>query len=720
MINELKEIKRNRENQKEYLQSTASTQESKDITNGSTNKITNNNSKPGSSKALILNKLDQEIIQNYKFKISSLEGENYKLKEDLSAVQRNFEALCLKSKNDSELIKKLEDEINYIKSKFTKSEKDNSKYETEKNEIINNYHEKIEQLNKVIKNLEDKINNSSNNNIKFLEKESSMKLLIAKLEERVKNFDSELRRQKDENKKIKDEKLQVEKELAEKRASISEMESKINSQSLGISEANEKLKKENELIIKLLDETRLKLDEARNSNKDKEKQISSLTTQIESLNTKLRDAESRNENVFTEKLNSEINANQLNAKLEKMEKENLDLVNRIKEKELKWLELSRRNDDLLIKNSEFLGENSRLNAEIEKLKNQISELIKNSKNNLVHELTAQNHELNTRNTILNSEVDLLKKENKNLKNELEAKGSQQNTEKMNEERTKILLFKVLKENILNIENTNKKLMENNFEPIEKKIILMQNKIRNFAEFIFEKISNCKASAAHVSANISEEIQKREATLKQEIQKLQSENKDLIAKNNQLKLKNEELDNFNNRFKTELDTYKLLLSEEGNKQVLIKQKLENKRRKLNSQKSENSKLSSDINNLKNTIIDLEKNLENSKNNTELKSCIQQIMSANFKVALSLDSIYYMSLCRSCSEEKNLQYIRPCGHTNCAECCKNKKECIECKEFSNSNVQIENTAFNRIVSKILFINQVKNDINGLIDFIKLKLS
>ena len=128
MLNEIREMRKNRE--KESL-STGST-------------IQDNNTKSG-----ILNKLDQEIIQNYKLKVNKLEGDNLKLKEDYFAVQRNFEAICLKNKGDGELIKKLEEELNYHKQRFSSHEKDNTKYETEKkdNEIIRlNTAQQIKQL----------------------------------------------------------------------------------------------------------------------------------------------------------------------------------------------------------------------------------------------------------------------------------------------------------------------------------------------------------------------------------------------------------------------------------------------------------------------------------------------------------------------------------------------------------------------------------------------
>ena len=148
-------------------------------------------------------------------------------------------------------------------------------------------------------------------------------------------------------------------------------------------------------------------------------------------------------------------------------------------------------------------------------------------------------------------------------------------------------------------------------------------------------------------------------------------------------------------------------------------MEKKRQKLKECRSENIKLENEKENLTKKIKELEKDLSEAKNGDELKTCIQQIMSSNFKLALSLDSLYYMALCRDCSEEKNPQFIRSCGHSTCGDCLKNKSDCSECKEKNTLDFKIENTAFSNIVSKILFINQVKNDINSIIDFIKEKL-
>ena len=68
---------------------------------------------------------------------SELEKENKRLKEELFALNRNFEALCSKLKEDKNLIKRLEDELLLSKNKIAKDE-----LVTE----VKNYKEKYEQL----------------------------------------------------------------------------------------------------------------------------------------------------------------------------------------------------------------------------------------------------------------------------------------------------------------------------------------------------------------------------------------------------------------------------------------------------------------------------------------------------------------------------------------------------------------------------------------------
>ena len=69
------------------------------------------------SKSKIMTSMTQEIMTNFKKKISSLELENKKISDDLLAVTRNFEALSIKHQEDLNLIKRLQSELSKVKSK---------------------------------------------------------------------------------------------------------------------------------------------------------------------------------------------------------------------------------------------------------------------------------------------------------------------------------------------------------------------------------------------------------------------------------------------------------------------------------------------------------------------------------------------------------------------------------------------------------------------------
>ena len=53
---------------------------------------------------------------------ADLEKENKRLKEELFALNRNFEALCQKLKEEKNLIKRLEDELSHSKNKIVKDD----------------------------------------------------------------------------------------------------------------------------------------------------------------------------------------------------------------------------------------------------------------------------------------------------------------------------------------------------------------------------------------------------------------------------------------------------------------------------------------------------------------------------------------------------------------------------------------------------------------------
>jgi len=138
------------------------------------------------NKVLTLSKMDQEILQNYKLRVQTLESELKNKKDELLSLSRNFDALCLKAKEDSNLIKKLEEELNFIKSKdknpIRMSSSTIPKFDDDSIAYIKNYKEKVEYQTGVIKELENKL---STNSSRFNERDKFYKNYTTKLEEKT-------------------------------------------------------------------------------------------------------------------------------------------------------------------------------------------------------------------------------------------------------------------------------------------------------------------------------------------------------------------------------------------------------------------------------------------------------------------------------------------------------------------------------------------------------
>jgi len=249
-----------------------------------------------------INKMDQEIIQNYKIKVIKLEEELRNTKDDLESLRRNFDALTLKAKMDLEKIKQLEEEL----SKLMLSTKLNNNQFTEKKEEadINEKLEKLEQkyIDKInILNSKMMENDSLNSKkiAKLLENEKTLKIQVINNDQKYNNLvkskeavDNELSLLK---MKLKNSFEENEKNLATTRKNyesllnsnleknskhyekiINEKDEEINNlrnATKGLLEKNkvtlnktmntesqfEKLKKENEIYNKLVDEYKEKL-----------------------------------------------------------------------------------------------------------------------------------------------------------------------------------------------------------------------------------------------------------------------------------------------------------------------------------------------------------------------------------------------------------------------------------------------------------------------------
>ena len=126
-------------------------------------------------------------------KIQKLENENKKLQNEYNALERNYEALCLKIKENKNIIKRLQDELSLSIDKKTKDEMLAE---------LENYKEKYEKLANGVSLIENKLKLATQNCIKYQENEIKYKNTISRLEDRLKNKDkTELSNKKSKKKK---------------------------------------------------------------------------------------------------------------------------------------------------------------------------------------------------------------------------------------------------------------------------------------------------------------------------------------------------------------------------------------------------------------------------------------------------------------------------------------------------------------------------------------
>ena len=193
--------------------------------------------------------------QEFHNKIKSLEQINQRLIEEYEALNRNYEAICIKLREEKNISRRLQDSMTLSQSK-------------EKNEELiiqlNTYKEKYERLADSISGLESRLKSASQNNIKYQENELNYKKNIKILEEKLKkNSDNFLNTKKIEKKneeKIGLYRLENQK-LEEEILNLRKKNEEINKKIIETNKIYEQMKKENEIIYKLLDESRKKIRE---------------------------------------------------------------------------------------------------------------------------------------------------------------------------------------------------------------------------------------------------------------------------------------------------------------------------------------------------------------------------------------------------------------------------------------------------------------------------
>ena len=188
-------------------------------------------------------------------KIKHLESINKKLIEEYNALNRNYETICNKYKEEKNLTKRLQDELSLSMNKEKKDELI---------EQINIYKEKYERLANSINGIESKLKSATQNNIRYQENELNYKKQIKLLEEKIRNNQHsslstrKIAKQNEEKVNLyRQENQQLEKMNKELLLKNEETNKKIIETNI----IYEQMKKENEIIYKLLEDSRAKLKE---------------------------------------------------------------------------------------------------------------------------------------------------------------------------------------------------------------------------------------------------------------------------------------------------------------------------------------------------------------------------------------------------------------------------------------------------------------------------
>ena len=288
----------------------------------------------GDSKNQIMSTMTQEIMNNHKKKIQNLEKENRRLLEDNEATNRNFEALSKKYSECQNLLKSLQDELTLLRSKNEKNSFDI------KDETIKISQKKIEELNLKLSSLNLQFKSMEN---KY--KNEIDKLRLEKIE-LIKEKKARETLEKENKNKNEIENLQkIIKELNEKLSKVSlnfeseKKEKKELLRNLNILEnEKEKLIQENKLMYESLEKEREKLNEQLKKENELMKQLKNKPQKDIELEKKLVNAlelidSLKNELEIQKATNqfNELNSKSLYDELEKLRNRNKNLTPKYKE-----------------------------------------------------------------------------------------------------------------------------------------------------------------------------------------------------------------------------------------------------------------------------------------------------------------------------------------------------------------------------------------------------
>ena len=641
------------------------------------------------NKDQIMNNLTNEVFTEYKKKLQNLRKDNQNLLNELEATNRNFDVINKKYNESQNLIKRLNEELLKLKSRPTSEESENNiNYEDK----IKSYTKKIDELYSQNEYLKHQLNEYKN---------------------KYNKIDSELKKKKNETNQT----------------------NELNNQKFDeIKIEKDKLAKENLFL-----QTKLKtfMNETNNSKKEIAN-LSKAILELDNMKQKLLNENKILENNLEQarnKLIYEINIKEDLIKKFK-EKGNEDKIMKEKYEEIKKKYEEIQEELSLEKSNNAFNEMNTKNLlqEINQLKNPKKW---NSSNKIksyvsVVLIKSKTQPKNKINKFNNSKL-------KEVKGEIKIKLTASSEHKKNKiKKFDTSLFDLMGEIELKIIPTPKKLeIENNFNSKNKiesltstviitrdmsKIIQLKENIKNMiVNQINIFVQNNNDNFTQISKkieNLDKKLNKSNETLVKFKQNIFDY---LCIKFNSLKNENNLLQEKNNQCTKEVELFKRKYDYDIKK---LKDEME---KKLEKKRNKKHALKKQIEELKNTIIDMEKKKIDL---SEIKKLFELVSNISQRLNLTFDNLQMAFKCKICNEVKDKMLCLPsCGHSVCTQCLykdensgeKQISRCFECgNNVDDTNIPY-NYSLNGFIARYKYAKQqVESDLEMMVKSIQAYIS
>ena len=641
------------------------------------------------NKDQIMNNLTNEVFTEYKKKLQNLRKDNQNLLNELEATNRNFDVINKKYNESQNLIKRLNEELLKLKSRPTSEESENNiNYEDK----IKSYTKKIDELYSQNEYLKHQLNEYKN---KYNKIDSELKK-----KKNETNQTNELNNQKFDEIKIEKDKLAKENLFLQTKLKTFMNETNNSKKEIAnlskaiieLDNMKQKLLNENKILENNLEQARNKLIYEINIKEDLIKKFKEKGNEDKIMKEKYEEIKKKYEEI-QEELSLEKSNNAFN---EMNTKNLLQEINQLKNPK-KW-------------NSS------------NKIKSYVSVVLIKSK-------TQQKNKINKFN---NSKL-------KEVKGEIKLKLTASSEHKKNKiKKFDTSLFDLMGEIELKIIPTPKKVeIEHNFNSKNKiesltstviitrdmsKIIQLKENIKNMiVNQINIFVQNNNDNFTQISKkieNLDKKLNKSNETLVKFKQNIFDY---LCIKFNSLKNENNLLQEKNNQCTKEVELFKRKYDYDIKK---LKDEME---KKLEKKRNKKHILKKQIEELKNTIIDMEKKKIDL---SEIKKLFELVSNISQRLNLTFDNLQMAFKCKICNEVKDKMLCLPsCGHSVCTQCLykdensgeKQISRCFECgNNVDDTNIPY-NYSLNGFIARYKYAKQqVESDLEMMVKSIQAYIS